>query len=29
VLFVLNSIKVPAPALEYANGRFQGHWAYF
>jgi hypothetical protein len=28
-LFVLNSIKVPAPALEYANGRFQGHWAYF
>ncbi len=28
-LFVLNSIKVPAPALEYGGGRLHGHWAYF
>lgn len=28
-LFILNSIKVPAPALEWSQGRFTGHWVYF
>jgi hypothetical protein len=28
--FLLNCIKVPAPALEYrSNGRWYGHWLYF
>jgi uncharacterized protein YfiM (DUF2279 family) len=25
----LNSIKIPAPSLEFANGRVRGHWLYF
>ncbi len=30
ILFVLNSIKIPAPALEFqGNGRVVGHWLYF
>jgi len=30
VLFVLNSIKIPAPALEFrSNGQVVGHWLYF
>lgn len=30
VLFVLNSIKVPAPAVEFrSDGRVLGHWIYF
>lgn len=29
LFFVLNSIKVPAPALEYGNGRLRGHLLYF
>ncbi len=29
VFFVLNSIKVPTPALEFSTGRFRGHWLYF
>ena len=30
VLFVLNSIKIPTPALELnGSGRIQGHWLYF
>jgi len=30
VLYVLNSIKVPAPALELTGqGRLRGHWLYF
>lgn len=28
-LFILNSIKIPAPALEWSQGRFTGHWVYF
>lgn len=28
-LFVLNSIKVPAPALEFSKGRVKGHWLHF
>ena len=26
VLGALDAIKIPAPALEYSEGRFQGHW---
>ncbi|MEO8590381.1 MAG: DUF2279 domain-containing protein [Flavobacteriales bacterium] len=30
ILFVLNGIKIPAPALEYqSDGHFVGHWLYF
>ncbi|MEO9004252.1 MAG: hypothetical protein ABI288_05930, partial [Ginsengibacter sp.] len=29
LLFVLNSFKFPAPALEYSNGSFKGHWILF
>ena len=30
VLFVLNSIKIPTPALEMnGSGRIKGHWLYF
>lgn len=30
ILFILNSIKVPAPALEITGqGRVRGHWIYF
>lgn len=29
LLFVLNSFKFPAPALEYSNGTFKGHWLLF
>lgn len=29
LLFVLNSFKFPAPALEYSNGSFKGHWVLF
>lgn len=29
LLFVLNSFKFPAPALEYSNGSFKGRWIVF
>lgn len=29
LLNVLNCIKLPAPALEFSNGNFTGHWLYF
>ena len=29
LLFVLNSLKFPAPALEFSNGKFNGHWLVF
>src|SRR6185312_2961717 len=29
LLFVLNSLKFPAPALEFSNGKFKGHWLVF
>ena len=29
LLFVLNSFKFPAPALEYSNGSLKGHWIVF
>jgi hypothetical protein len=29
LLFVLNSFKFPAPALEYSNGSFKGYWILF
>jgi hypothetical protein len=29
LLFVLNSVKFPAPALEFSNGKFKGHWIVF
>lgn len=30
VLFVLNGVKIPAPAIEFrSNGKVIGHWAYF
>ncbi|MBN9350683.1 MAG: DUF2279 domain-containing protein [Chitinophagaceae bacterium] len=29
LLFVLDSFKFPAPALEFSNGKFKGHWLYF
>ncbi|HEX6915599.1 MAG TPA: DUF2279 domain-containing protein [Chitinophagaceae bacterium] len=28
-LFVLNSFKFPAPALEFSNGKITGHWIHF
>lgn len=28
-LFVLNSFKVPAPSLEYSQGKLKGHWIHF
>ena len=29
LLFVLNSFKFPAPALEFSKGSFKGHWIVF
>jgi hypothetical protein len=29
LFFVLSAIKFPAPALEYSNGNFKGHWVVF
>ena len=29
VLLVVNSIKIPAPALEWSNGKLQAHWLKF
>lgn len=29
LLFVLDAIKFPAPALEFSNGKFKGHFIYF
>ncbi len=29
MLFVLNSFKFPAPALELSQGKLKGHWLYF
>jgi len=29
VLFVLNSIKLPMPALEFSEGAVKGHWLHF
>jgi hypothetical protein len=29
LLFVLDSFKFPAPALEFSNGSFKGHWIAF
>lgn len=29
LLFLANSIKVPAPALEFSDGVWRGHWLYF
>lgn len=29
LLFVLNSFKFPAPALEYSNGKLKGRWLVF
>lgn len=29
LLFVLNCIKWPSPALEYSNGKLKGHWLLF
>lgn len=29
LLSFLNMIKVPAPALEYSNGKLKGHWLHF
>jgi len=29
ILFVLNSFKFPAPALEFSNGSFKTHWIVF
>jgi hypothetical protein len=29
VLLVVNSIKIPAPALEWSNGKFKAHWLKF
>lgn len=29
ILFILNSFKFPAPALEFSRGKFKGHWLYF
>jgi hypothetical protein len=29
LLFLLNAIKIPAPALEFSNGRFKGHIIQF
>lgn len=29
LLFVLDAIKIPAPTLEFSNGKFKGHFIYF
>jgi uncharacterized protein YfiM (DUF2279 family) len=29
LFFVLSAVKFPAPALEYSNGNFKGHWVVF
>lgn len=29
LFFVLSAVKFPAPALEYSNGSFKGHWLVF
>jgi len=29
LLFILDSFKFPAPAIEYSNGKFKGHWIVF
>lgn len=29
LLFILDSFKFPAPALEWSNGKLQGHWIVF
>lgn len=29
LFFVLSALKFPAPALEYSNGSFKGHWIVF
>lgn len=29
VLFLASSIKVPAPAIEFSDGVWRGHWLYF
>ena len=29
LFFILSAVKFPAPALEYANGKFKGHWFVF
>jgi hypothetical protein len=29
VLLVVNSIKIPAPALEWSGGKLQAHWLKF
>lgn len=29
ILFVLSTLKFPAPALEFSNGSFKGHWMVF
>ena len=29
LFFVLSAVKFPAPALEYSNGSFKGHWIVF
>jgi hypothetical protein len=29
LLNVLNSVKVPAPTLEFSKGKVRGHWLYF
>jgi len=29
LLFVLNCIKLPAPALEFSQGKITGHWLQF
>jgi hypothetical protein len=29
ILAGLNTIKIPAPALELSNGKLKGHWLYF
>ncbi len=29
LFFLLNAVKIPAPALEYSNGSFKGHFIHF
>lgn len=29
LFFLLDAVKFPAPAIEYSNGRFKGHWVVF
>jgi hypothetical protein len=29
LIYVVNMIKLPAPALEFSNGNVKGHWLYF